>query len=297
MIRVPSRLLACTTIGFAPYSEKQLRDILTSKARAAGFTKYRCASSDTPTSKSKSIVSASALTSSASEMPATIEAVHGAGSDHHDFSSDLDAFTAIMVIALPQILTKTRHVGDLWETSMALWGYMFSASSAGASEFIRATALHDPSRPLPPPPPLPAPGSDSSNVRGAVSPRANERFQIDFKAVKMATQQILVMPATHVLKVQGPSRSRRKSRNASDSHVQHIATLVSMDAVTENRTSVATASLERRLVGSAPLSKGPVKRSLRCDLLQALPEDVSHFIDTNLRKCAMLCMILLFLVD
>ena len=171
---------------------------------------------------------------------------------------------------------------------MALWGYMFSASSSSASEYIRATdlRLRDPSRPLLLP--LPTPGGDCSNESVA------ERFQIDFKAVKIATQQILLMPATHVLKVQGLSRSKSKSKNrsASDSHVQHITTSDSMDAVTEKRSSVATTSSERRSVGSASLSKGPVMRSLRCDLLQAVPEDVSHFIDTNLCKCAMLSMIL-----
>jgi hypothetical protein len=301
---VPSRLLAWTTIGFAPYSEKQLRDILTSKARAAGFSKHRCRLSDTLAlalpSKSVSAVGASEPVSTStstctpSEVPPAVEAVHvhvpATGREREkellDFSADIDAFACVMLIALPQMLAKTRHVGDLWEACMALWGYMFSASTA--SQYIRATDtdtdLHDPSRPLRLPP-----GGDSSNASCAVPSRVGERFHIDFKAVKMATQQMLLMPATHVLKVQGTSRRKSRSASHSDSHshshVQHIDNkrLDGMDAVTEKRASAATARSERRSIGI-----GAQKRSLRCDLLQAAREVVTHFIDANLRKCAML---------
>lgn len=279
--------MTCTTIGFPPYSEKQLRDIITSKARAAGFSKHRCRSSDLLVSKSAVSASDGTSAPASSEMPTTVETVYAAGSDRHDYSTDLDAFSGIMLVALPQLLAKTRHVGDLWEMCMTLWGYMFHSSAFSASEYIRATDFHDPSRPLP------TPGGDSSNV-GAVPSRVSERFHIDFKAVKAATQQMLLMPATHVLKVQGPSRTKTKSRSASNSQVQHIeiSRLDSMDAVTENRTSTATASSERRSVAS-----GAQKRSLLCDLLQAAPEDVNHFIDANLRKCAVPCMSLQLLAD
>ena len=47
-MKAPSRLLTCNTIG----SDKQLQDILASKARAAGFSKHRCRSSDLLASKS-----------------------------------------------------------------------------------------------------------------------------------------------------------------------------------------------------------------------------------------------------
>ena len=130
--------------------------------------------------------------------------------------------------------------------------------------------------------------------------RVAECFHIDFKAVKAAMQHMLLMSATHVLKVQDTNRTNPKgkrhgeSRSASDSHIQHIVITRSdrRDAVTENRTSVATTGFERRSVAS-----GAQKRSLRCDLLQAAPEDVNHFIDANLRKCAVPCMSLQCLVD
>lgn len=263
MIDVPLRLLACTTIGFAPYSEKQLRDILIGKARAAGFSKHRA--SEQPFS----VARASALSSAGPVMPINNEVSSAASSEYQDFSADLDAFAGIMLIALPQIFTKTRHVGDLWETAMALWGHIFTASNP--ADYIRSS---DPTLLLKS---SPRPVSDSANDK-AVSRRVSERFQIDFKAVKIATQHILVMPATHVLKVQGPSR--RKSKSTSD--VEQIVRSARME--TEKGASAFTSSTEIRSMEMVTLSKGLLNRSLRSDLQQAVPEDVNHFIDTNLRK-------------
>ena len=230
-----------------------MREILVSRAKYAGFCKYNQISLDPQVE----------VVRAESKVTNTV-----------DFSNDIEVFAAVLVVVLPQFLLKSRHVRDLWETVMSLWGYMFyttnpalyisdtsvqeaiapSSSSAAASELNQISkATHT---------------NTNLNTSTSTSGNSKVRFLIDFKAVKAAAQDMLLMPATHVLKVQLPSRRRGvRGRTLDPEQNSRLARL-------EKRNSRNSTSDN---------SKGQSK-GYRAELLQAVPEDVNAVMDTNLCK-------------
>jgi hypothetical protein len=242
VVDVPLKVLACTPLGFSPYSEKQLREILVSRAKFAGFCKHNYSSLEAQ---------------AAPEVEVEVVRPEGKVASTVDFSNDIEVFSAVLVVVLPQFLLKSRHVRDLWETVMSLWGYMFYTSNPAL--YISDTSGQDSTAPS---------SSSDTHTNTSTSGRSKVRFLIDFKAVKVAAQDMLLMPATHILKVQLPSRRRGvRGRIVDPEQNSRLARL-------EKRNSRS---------GTVDSSTGHSK-GFRAELLQAVPEDVSTIMDTNLCK-------------
>ena len=304
-------MLACTTIGFQPYTEKQLRNILVARAKAAGFCKYKApvpvtatSLTTTPTSEESPVITSSSSSSTTAAVPVTVTSAPDAlfssvpsvttaaaaaavfSTDPTltaipDFSNDLDAFAAVMLVALPQLTMKSRHVRDLWETSMALWGLISYTSNpslfiyasvpcAAAATTTSATAVESGvSAP-------PAFGTASSSSTSTAAPlpavhvnaASTERFQINFKAVKEAAQQVLLLPATHAIKVQMSKQKRTRGNVHDSAHNIRIAKLERHSNVSKNSIN----GLRNGITACQP------------ELLQAIPEDIHSFVDNNLSK-------------
>jgi Tfp pilus assembly protein PilV len=242
VIDVPLKVLACTPLGFSPYSEKQLREILVSRAKFAGFCKYNHLPLDV-------------------HAPAEVEV--GVVRPTVDFSNDIEVFSAVLVVVLPQFLLKSRHVRDLWETVMSLWGYMFYNSNPAL--YICETSSQDTTAPSSSAAAAAVPVTKAANTNSSSSGCNKGRFLIDFKAVKAAAQEMLLMPATHILKVQLPSR-RRGVRGR----------------IVDPEQNSRLARLEKWNSRSGTIDSSTGHKGFRAELLQAIPEDVTSIMDTNL---------------
>jgi hypothetical protein len=150
---------------------------------------------------------------------------------------------------------------------MSLWGYMFYTSNPAL--YISDTSGQDSTAPSSSFSSSAAvPVSKDTHTNTSTSGSSKGRFLIDFKAVKAAAQDMLLMPATHILKVQLPSR-RRGVRGR----------------IVDPEQSTRLARLEKRnsRSGTVHSSTGHSK-GFRAELLQAVPEDVVTIMDTNLCK-------------
>ena len=226
---------------FPPYTEKQLKEILVSRARRAGFSKYK----------------PSALSGSAAPGASNIAAVD-------DYSNDLEAFGAIINAVMPQFLYKTRHVSDLWENAMTLWGFIFYSSNPSLFITTRTASLSSASCTA-----ITAPTSKAASLP------ENARFQIDLKALRMAAQDVLLMPAIHVTSVQEPRKRRTWSGRES-------STAKSADSeLTQGRARLL--KHQKRL--SSDIACGAAQVTLPIELQQAVPEEINMFLDLVLCKC------------
>ena len=97
---------------------------------------------------------------------------------------------------------------------------------------------------------------------------SNDRFQIDFKAVKDAAQQVLLLPAIHAIKVQTSHKRRTRTSAHDNAHNVRIAKLERRSNLTRNSAS----GLINGITASQP------------ELLQAVPDDIHSFMDNNLSE-------------
>lgn len=151
------------------YSGKQLEDIILSRAVRAGFCKY---------------------TPSASQVVSTVSTVTS-----ESFSNDIEVFAAVVLAVLPQLLLKTRHVAELWENMMAIWGHIFY--TANPSNFIY----------VPQPETL-----QTTDIEATSSVPCGARFHLDLKALKVIAQKILILPAAHVIEIPLSATAKARSR-------------------------------------------------------------------------------------
>ena len=238
-----------------------------SRAKYAGFCKYNHVSSTEAQARTETGRESGTGTGTGRE----VVCVDTKAARTTDFSNDIDVFAAVLLVVLPQFLMKSRHVRDLWETLMSLWGYIFYTSNPAL--YVSDTSAVDPA----------VPSSSSSfssssssesvsadialkviNSSSSSSSKATGRFQIDFKAVKAAAQDILLMPTTHVLKVQLPSR-RRGTRGR----------------ILDPEQNLRLARLEKRISRSSADDGKGGSSEFRAELLQALPDDVNSVMDSN----------------
>ena len=101
-----------------------------------------------------------------------------------------------------------------------------------------------------------------------VTATSNDRFQIDFKAVKEAAQQVLLLPAIHAIKVQTSHKRRTRTSAHDNAHSMRIAKLERRS----NLPRTSASGLINGITASQP------------ELLQAVPEDIHSFMDNNLSK-------------
>jgi hypothetical protein len=110
--------------------------------------------------------------------------------------------------------------------------------------------------------------SAAAAAAAPVNATSNDRFQIDFKAVKEAAQQVLLLPAIHAIKVQTSHKRRTRTSTHDNAHNLRIA------------------KLERRSNLPRPNASGLINgiTASQPELLQAVPEDIHSFMDNNLSK-------------
>ena len=158
---------------------------------------------------------------------------------------DIDAFAAVLLAALPQLLLKTRHVAELWESVMGIWGIIFY--STYPLQFIYASQSES---------------HDAATVSMPSSTSSGTRFHLDLKALKIITQEILMMPAAHVIDIQPLMTSEGQKVKRS---IKSRADRISKDL-----------RQRRRFCHSTDF--------LRPELQQALPYDVNTIFDSSLCK-------------
>ena len=244
-----------------------------SRAKYAGFCKYNHVSTIEAQARTETGRESGTGTGTGRE----VVCVDTKAARTTDFSNDIDVFAAVLLVVLPQFLMKSRHVRDLWETLMSLWGYIFYTSNPAL--YVSDTSAVDPAVPSSSSSFSSSSSSESvsadialkvnssnSNSSGSSSSssKATGRFQIDFKAVKAAAQDILLMPTTHVLKVQLPSR-RRGTRGR----------------ILDPEQNLRLARLEKRISRSSADDGKGGSSEFRAELLQALPDDVNSVMDSN----------------
>lgn len=163
-----------------------------------------------------------------------------------NLSDDIEAFTAILLAVLPQLLVKTRHVAELWENMMSIWGIIFY--STYHLQFIYASQSES---------------LDTTTACVLSSSPSGARFQLDLKALKLITQEILLMPVAHVIEIQpsisGVGQKVKRTVKPAIDHSKYLR--------------------QRRL-----FSNSMGADTLRPELQQALPYDINSTFDSSLRK-------------